>query len=428
MVTAAPLYFEKQLAYFRQKVNVKTNSYLDVQGDEHDYLFMVAGANRNEVLGALRDAVGKAIEKGTTLEEFRKDFDRLVQSSGWTYNGGRNWRTRIIYDTNLYGSYNKGRLAQHLELKEELPYWEYVHNDNAHPRPEHQSWDGKILPADDPWWTYHYPIKAYGCHCEVIAHSATDLQKMGRTVDKSPDIEWTEKLVGVRSGNPQMVKLPKGYDPGFAPHNFNKLWSDKHQSADKILFSKMVAAEPVFAALAIANVLDNAGALRMLNQSTAEMVQRVASEKIARGEMKYVGVIPAETIQKLEQLGKALQTAVIAIRDEDVLHGLRDTKKAKGINLPQEFWEQLPEKLRQPKAILLQPKEMFRGREAKDTLLFIYETDKGKVAVKMDYEINMKSQDKTQKRKVQLNIVRTASVLSDISGIKHLEVLWGTLE
>ena len=69
---------------------------------------------------------------------------------------------------------------------------------------------------------------------------------------------------------------------------------------------------------------------------------------------------------------------------------------------------------------------MFREKEAKDTLLFIYETDKGKIAVKMDYEINMKNQDK--KRKVQLNIVRTASVLSDISGIKHLEILWGTLE
>ena len=88
--------FEEQVKYFEKKLNLPTNSYLDVLGEEHDYFFMVAGANRNEVLTAFREAVDDAIANGETLEGFRKRFDEIVANTGWQYNGGRNWRTRII--------------------------------------------------------------------------------------------------------------------------------------------------------------------------------------------------------------------------------------------------------------------------------------------------------------------------------------------
>jgi hypothetical protein len=42
--------------------------------------------------------VDKAITGGTTLEDFRKDFDRIVAKHGWDYNGGRNWRSKVIYE------------------------------------------------------------------------------------------------------------------------------------------------------------------------------------------------------------------------------------------------------------------------------------------------------------------------------------------
>ncbi|HHF6895582.1 TPA: phage head morphogenesis protein, partial [Haemophilus influenzae] len=91
--------FQAQSRYFEKKLNLKTNSYLDVLGEEHDYFFVVAGANRNEVINAFREAVDQAIHHGETLESFRQRFDEIVEKTGWDYNGGRNWRTRIIYDT-----------------------------------------------------------------------------------------------------------------------------------------------------------------------------------------------------------------------------------------------------------------------------------------------------------------------------------------
>lgn len=419
--------FEEQVKYFEKKLNLPTNSYLDVLGEEHDYFFMVAGANRNEVLTAFREAVDEAIQNGETLEGFRKRFDEIVANTGWQYNGGRNWRTRIIYDTNVYAAYNRGRLKQHLDLADVMPYWEYNHHDNEHPREEHIALDSIILRYDDPFWQYYYPIKAYGCHCTVTAYDGDDLAEMGKTVSQSPEIEWEEKLVGVRSGNPRTVRVPKGYDVGFAPYNFERLTQSRDVDVDKLLLQKMTTAEPHLASLLIDDVLKNPKAMVLLNGAMKDMVDTVSTQKIARGNMKYVGVIPENVITKLDNLDKAPQSAVIAVRDDDVLHALRDSKQAKGISLPVEFWEQLPEKLRHPKAILLQAKEQQRNKNAGDALLFVYETEKGKVAVKMDYEVKIKDELSGKKLAHKLNIVRTASVVEDFTQLGAFEVLYGSL-
>lgn len=190
MLTPSPLPFAQQIRYFQQKINLPTATYLDIYGQAHDYAFVVAGAHSIDIVNEFRQAVDDVIERGGTLEEFRQQFDDIAAKHHWAFNGGRNWRTRIIYDTNLYASYNHGRYQQQKELADVLPYWEYQHNDNAHPRPEHVSWDGLVLRADDPWWDYHYPTRAYGCHCTVKALDEIDLAHFGKQVQQAPDIEW----------------------------------------------------------------------------------------------------------------------------------------------------------------------------------------------------------------------------------------------
>ncbi|MDD0824367.1 phage minor head protein [Mannheimia sp. AT1] len=420
--------FEEQAKYFEKKLNLKTNSYLDILGEEHDYFFVVAGANRNEVLSEFRKAVDDAIHNGETLENFRKRFDEIVAKTGWEYNGGRNWRTRIIYDTNVYGAYNRGRLQQHLELAEDMPYWEYQHNDNAHPRPQHVAWDGLVLRYDNPFWKYHYPIKAYGCHCTVQALDDFDLKHDGKKVSPTPEIEFEQKTVGVRTGNPRVVTVPKGVDVGFTPHNFDNIKAGRNASIDSVLMQKLASAEPKFASLLVENVLQRPQAVLMLNAAMKEMVDTVASEKIARGQMKYVGVLSEDVIDKLTALDKTPQSAVIAVRDSDILHALRDSKQNQGISLPVEFWEQLPEKLRTPQAILLQSKEQQRNKNASDALLFIYETEKGKVAIKMDYEVKIKDMASGKKTNHKLNMIATGSVFKDTTALYDFELIGGSLD
>lgn len=217
-VSATSLPFQEQNEFLRRKLNLPTNGWTDVYGREHDHAFTVAGANRDELVADFRQAVQRAIEDGGTLADFRKDFDRIVATHGWSYNGGRNWRSRVIYETNLRSSYMAGRYEQLMAVREQRPYWQYIHSDAVeHPRPEHEAWNGMILRWDDPWWQQHFPINAWGCQCSVRALSERDLVRMGKAgPDTAPAIVREQRTIGQRSPQgPRTVTVPVGIDPGF---------------------------------------------------------------------------------------------------------------------------------------------------------------------------------------------------------------------
>lgn len=217
-VSATSLPFSEQTAFFRRKLNLPTNTWTDIYTREHDYAFVVAGANRDDLVQDFRQAVERVIAEGGTLEAFRRDFDSIVARHGWSYNGGRNWRSRVIYETNLRSSYMAGRYEQLMAVREERPFWQYLHSDAVeHPRPLHESWNGLILRWDDPFWLSHFPINAWGCECSVRALSMDDLLRMGKTgPDPSPVIVMETRTIGQRSPDgPRVVEVPQGIDPGF---------------------------------------------------------------------------------------------------------------------------------------------------------------------------------------------------------------------
>jgi hypothetical protein len=210
--------FEEQIEFMRRKLAVPTRAYTDIYNTEHDHSFVVAGANRNEIVEDFHSEVIRFLEDGRTYEQFLQEFDRIVETYGWDYNGGRKWRSRVIYDTNLYSSYNAGRYQQMYAARDYLPYWQYHHSDAVEtPREEHLAWDGMILHWSDPWWQWFFPINAWGCQCSVTALSEADLARMGKSgPDTAPAIEWEDRVIGQNSPDgPRVVRVPKGIDPGF---------------------------------------------------------------------------------------------------------------------------------------------------------------------------------------------------------------------
>ncbi|WLI50620.1 PBECR2 nuclease fold domain-containing protein [Pseudomonas sp. FP833] len=217
-VSHGSLAFQEQIDYFRSKVDLPTRAWTDVYAADHDYAFVVAGAVKRDLLTDLRGAVERSIASGTTLEQFRKDFDQVVGKHGWQYQGERGWRTNVIWETNLRQSYNAGREAQMAdpELRKRRPYAVYRHGDSAHPRPMHLSWNGTTLPLDDPWWATHTPQNGWGCKCKKFMLSARDVERQGLTIGPAPAVEWEERVIGTNSPNgPRTVRVPKGIDPGF---------------------------------------------------------------------------------------------------------------------------------------------------------------------------------------------------------------------
>lgn len=180
--------FDEQIRYFAEKLNVPTDSYRDISGAEHDAAFVVAGA-KGALLDDLREAVDRAIAEGTTLEQFRKDFEDVVQRTGWAFRGGSAWRSQVIWDTNLRTSYAAGRHEQMQAVATTRPYWQWRHGGSADPRPQHLALDGKVFRHDDPFWGgFGTPPQGYGCRCSLFTLSDRDLERRGLTVDPGPQL------------------------------------------------------------------------------------------------------------------------------------------------------------------------------------------------------------------------------------------------
>lgn len=183
--------YQQQVDFFKKKLNLPTRTWRDLMRGAHDHAFVVAGAQAADLIADLRESVRQAIDEGLTLSSFRAQFDETVARYGWEYNGGRNWRTKVIYLTNLRTSHAAGRYQQ-LSSPAALaarPYWRYVHSDDVlQPRPLHESWDNLILPADDPWWDTHYPPNDWGCQCRVFSVAKDELPDFNKTQpDSAPD-------------------------------------------------------------------------------------------------------------------------------------------------------------------------------------------------------------------------------------------------
>lgn len=225
---AKPVHFVEAIDYFTSKTRVPTRTWTDLLHAAHTRAFSVAGATSDALLADFQQALVKVIAGGGTLADFRKDFDRIVAQHGWSYRGGRNWRSAIIFNTNVRMAYSAGRWQQAQRLKATRPWLRYVAIDDARTRPEHHAWHNTVLPIDDPWWETHTPPNGWNCRCHFESLSARDLERDGltpspRTTKAQNDAELEAREIRVPDGSIERVPTPPGVDTGFG-YNPGKSW------------------------------------------------------------------------------------------------------------------------------------------------------------------------------------------------------------
>jgi len=239
-VNYGSLPFAEAIQFFRAKLNLPTQKWDDLLGAAHDRAFVVAGAMQADLLADLKAAVDKAIADGTTLRAFRQDFEKIVAERGWTgwtgegTKGGRAWRTRVIYDTNLFSSYSAGRTQQMQAVADTRPWWRYRHSPaSTAPRAEHLAWDGLILRHDDPWFASHTPPNGFGCKCYLETLSDRDLKKQGLAVTPQGQIPY--------NGPDPKTGLPQGVDKGW-DYQPGKTWFPDMDKYDYATAKQLIAA------------------------------------------------------------------------------------------------------------------------------------------------------------------------------------------
>lgn len=222
------LTFKEAQEFLRQKVSLPSKVWTETLHQAHDRAFVVAGADSVALVEDLRKALDRAINEGGGLNAFRQSFDEIIERTGWDYNGGRNWRTRVIYDTNLRTAHQAGRLKQMRDpdVVKQRPYWKYVHAETREPkqpRDEHVALDGMVFAWDDPIWDFIFPPNGWKCSCGVITVSRAGLKRLGKTgPDKAPKLKMRkhrDPTTGDMVSVPEGIDFGWGYQPGHTWEN-----------------------------------------------------------------------------------------------------------------------------------------------------------------------------------------------------------------
>lgn len=230
MALPAPQYgdlvkFKEAISHFKDKIKLTSESYKDLQGLVHAKAFTVAGATQIEILNDFYKAVEAAISDGETISDFRKRFDKIVGDHGWSYNGKRGWRTKVIYQNNKNTARAAGRWQQQQRLKERRPYLMYLTAGDKKVRDEHREWNRIVLPVDHEFWQSHYPPNGYNCRCNVVSLNARDIARMGLSITSQ------DTLIKVIKTN-EKTGLLKGIDEGW-DYNPGKAWLGADIAAGK---------------------------------------------------------------------------------------------------------------------------------------------------------------------------------------------------
>lgn len=418
----AYLPFREQIAFFRNKISLGTHTWTEIYETQHDVAFVVAGAAKAGLPSDLRQAVDAAITEGETLRQFRAQFDNAVAAHKWKYNGGRDWRTRVIYDTNLNTSYAAGRYQQMQAIKADRPWWRYRHSGAVtEPREAHLAWDGLVLHADDPWWTTHYPPNGWGCQCYVETLSDEDLARLGKAgPDKAPGKDIKQMLVGRAA--PREVSVPRGIDPGFAyaPERTTQLGHAVQHALRGTLKQT-----PDIASQNIADILANVPNAQEELRKDWEAWVGAANPKLADKLNAFdVGVLPIQVIQALRQRPTPIEVSVslVTITERALNHLRQDKKQARGASLSKTDIERLPDIIAAPQAVLWD--------NEKSNLLFILKAageKQGKVAVEIEHPGHEKLAN-TDKQRMITNSIRSAGYVlpSNLTG-KSYTILMGNL-
>lgn len=167
--------YKEAVDYFRQKINLPTRRWNDLEGAMHTKAFTVAGAMRADILLDFRKAVDRAIEKGDSLQDFRNNFYDIAKkwrAADPSFDAKMEkpkygaWRSKVIYQTNMVTAAAAAQERQARAMPDVFTHAKYICQMLPGSRDEHKAWNGTVLPVNDPWWEKHSPPNGFGCLCE----------------------------------------------------------------------------------------------------------------------------------------------------------------------------------------------------------------------------------------------------------------------
>jgi SPP1 gp7 family putative phage head morphogenesis protein len=133
-------------------------------------------------MDALRDLIKKiaTLPQGADWRKLRREIAQDITPFMSGNETAARKKAELLLRTHGFQAYASGRYEQQREAKAAVPYWMYLTVGDANVRDEHAALDGKVLPADDPFWQGHYPPWDFGCRCVVAGVTAGQADEIRR--------------------------------------------------------------------------------------------------------------------------------------------------------------------------------------------------------------------------------------------------------
>lgn len=221
MLDLKPLPMEDAIQFWKDKYLLSPGQYMQLSDEAKNKAFAITGIAKGDELSTVFTALQKALEEGTTFDEFKKDAGNIFERRGWT--GKAAWRTETIFRTNIQTAYNVGRYKEMMAVKRDRPYWQYSAINDSRTRPTHWAMNGKIFPADHPFWNTWYPPNGFNCRCGVVTLSQDDVDTEKLKVETEDPTGGLIEPVDPITGN-KLPARPLMPDQGFAHNPGKEAW------------------------------------------------------------------------------------------------------------------------------------------------------------------------------------------------------------
>jgi SPP1 gp7 family putative phage head morphogenesis protein len=175
--------FKEALRYFRSRVPVVEGAEDAWQAQNEETAWTVAGVADLDLVKDVWKALDRAIENGTTFEDFKAN---VAQKLTEAWGGEKPWRLETLFRTSIQTAYSAGRWEQATdpEVAEMRPFFRFIATLDTRTTEICRPLHGTVLPQTDPFWRRNWPPLHFQCRSAVL--SITEEDAAGRGVTEKP--------------------------------------------------------------------------------------------------------------------------------------------------------------------------------------------------------------------------------------------------
>ena len=177
--------------FIRSKAAVDPNRYRHLPDDLKARGFTVAYVHKADVLERMRNKIAK-LPEGGDWKEIRRELAEEISPFLGGNDVAAEKKAELLLRTHGFQAYAAGRFLSQQENITAMPFIMYHTVGDSNVRDEHDALDGVVLPADDDFWSSHYPPWDFGCRCFTSSVSGAGVDRLK---EKERDVPVAEKRV-----------------------------------------------------------------------------------------------------------------------------------------------------------------------------------------------------------------------------------------